>query len=146
MNDQEELWERVVAEIRAQGRGNCYEAAYTLIRNAAALGWENVRLVHAIVTGNGGDAEGHDFGHAWVEHDLIFGDVYRVRLAADYSSGKSTDLPVEYFREVGKAREIREYTVEEALLAATRNRHFGPWDAAIAKAEHVGKIARKQRN
>ncbi len=124
-------WAHVTREIRAQGQGNCYQAAVTLAMDARDLGLENVSVIQGTLMGEG-DLEGVRFGHSWVEADVP-GATTRVVL--DYSSGNSLVMDRDMFRSLQRAQDLHEYSVSEATsLAASGN--FGPWTADVLNAWH----------
>jgi len=115
-------WADAKARIAAHGPGNCYPAAATLAMRADELGLRNARVVHATCTGQGAIA-GKAFGHAWVEADGPHG----IRVAYDYSGGKEVELPASFYRQLGEARGVREYTPREAMVQMVKTGHYGPW-------------------
>lgn len=124
-------WARVTDEIRAQGLGNCYQAALTLAMDARALGLENVSVIQGTLMGEG-DLEGVRFGHSWVEADIPGGTT---RVALDYSSGNSLVMDRDVFRLLQQAHDVHEYSVPEARDLAA-NGDFGPWTADVLNAWH----------
>lgn len=124
-------WERVTREIRAQGPGNCYQAAVTLAMNARALGLENVSVVQGTLMGQG-PLEGVRFGHSWVEADAPDG---ATRIVLDYSSGNSLVMDRDTYRFLQQARDVHEYSLGEARSLAA-NGDYGPWTADVLAAWH----------
>ena len=126
-------WDRTIAEIRGQGMGNCYQAACTMILRRRELGLENPVIVQAEALGSPGSAiEGKRFGHAWVEADMPgwkaqFPGHAPLRVAYDYSSGKSVELPASLYRQLGQVTDVHEYTDAEALIKMVETQHYGPW-------------------
>jgi hypothetical protein len=50
------------------------------------------------------------------------------RLAVERSNGHDAELPAAFYRNVGKAHDVREYTPEQARMLAHEAGHFGPWE------------------
>jgi hypothetical protein len=124
-------WKRVEEDIRAQGSGNCYDAAVTLAMNADELGLQNVRIIQATVMGRG-ELEGVRFGHSWVEADGQGVDhpqagTVMFRNAYDWSSGNSVVMPDALYRHLGQAQDVHEYTTDEAIGEMVRTGFYGPW-------------------
>ena len=124
-------WARVTQEIRAQGLGNCYQAALTLATDARALGLENVSVIQGTLMGEG-DLDGVRFGHSWVEADIP-GQTTRVVL--DYSSGNSLVMDRSTYHVLHQAQNVHEYSVSEATSLAA-NGDYGPWTADVLAAWH----------
>ena len=123
-------WERVVREIRAQGLGNCYLAAFTLATHAGELGLEHVVVVEGTQMGEGAIA-GTRFGHSWVEADVDGGE----RVAIDYSSGNALVMDRDTYRFIRQARDVHEYGVSEAERLAAGG-DYGPWTEDVLNAWH----------
>jgi hypothetical protein len=124
-------WDRATQEIRAQGLGNCYQAALTLAMHARALGLENVSVIQGTLIGEG-NLQGVRFGHSWVEADIP-GRTTRVVL--DYSSGNSLVMDRDTFRFLQRAQDVHGYSVSEARSLAA-NGNYGPWTADVLNAWH----------
>lgn len=108
--------------------GDCYQVAGRLILDSgfgAEIGVDPV-LVHATCEGQGPIA-GRLFGHAWVE----VGPPGR-RVALDFANGKHIVLDAGVYRQIGNARDVREYQPSEAIEQMARSRHFGPWSGGEA--------------
>lgn len=143
-------WKRVIKDIKRQGMGNCYQAAATLLMHASELGLRNPRVVQAMVRGQG-ELAGSLIGHSWLEadsfgpedrpegaSDMIWDFMMRSRTVYDYSSGKSTELPADFYRAVAGLSEysdypIHEYTLEEALVKMLEIGTYGPWTDDIVE-------------
>jgi hypothetical protein len=124
-------WDRVTREIRAQGLGNCYQAALTLAADARMLGLENVSVIQGTLMGQG-PLEGVRFGHSWVEANIP-GRTSRVVL--DYSSGNSLVMDADAYRFLNRARDVHEYSVSEATSHASGG-SYGPWTSDVLNAWH----------
>ena len=124
-------WVRVTQEIRAQGLGNCYQAAFTIAMDARALGLENVSVVQGTLMGEG-NLEGVRLGHSWVEADIPGGTT---RVVLDYSSGNSLVIDRDTYRFIHRAQDVHEYSVSEARSLAA-NGDYGPWTADVLSAWH----------
>jgi hypothetical protein len=116
-------WKDITSKIRAQGDGNCYQAAGTLMMNARELGLQNVTVVQATVSGQG-ELTGQRFGHSWVEADGGTAG----RDAYDWSSGNSVVMPDELYRAIGRVEDVREYPEKEALMKMVETENYGPWE------------------
>jgi hypothetical protein len=124
-------WVRVTQEIRAQGMGNCYQAALTLAMHARALGLQNISVVQGTLMGEG-NLEGVRFGHSWLEADI---PGRTTRVVVDYSSGNSLVMDRDAYRILNRAQDVHEYSVSEARgLASSGN--YGPWTADVLSAWH----------
>lgn len=82
-------WRAVIAKIPGH-RGNCHQAATTILEHAAELGLVDARVVGAEVQ-RGGD-------HWWVESD---------GWAYDFSNGARIALPVAEYRALGQVKDAR---------------------------------------
>lgn len=84
---------------------------------------EEVRIVHGLAVGTGGEVEGQQYGHAWVECR---------GLAFDFS--RSMDDPViasiDRYREIGQIDPewIASYPLAEARCKVVEHQHYGPWE------------------
>jgi transcriptional regulator with XRE-family HTH domain len=122
--------------------GDCYEAALNYMMDEAISGGgaENLRLIHATVTGQGPIA-GVPHGHAWVEEFYIpelppgarippsmSPEDFGAWFAIDRSSGRDVKIPAALYRFMGQARDIRSYTYPEVRRLASRFKHYGPWE------------------
>jgi len=125
-------WGRVTQEIRAQGVGNCYQAALTLAMNARSLGLVNVSVVQGTLLGTGA-IEGYRFGHSWVEADIAGSDT---RVVLDYSSGASLVTDRDTYRFTQQAQDVHEYGVSQARMLASSG-NYGPWTADVLAAWHA---------
>lgn len=113
-------------------QGLCYHAANVALTKEYCEK-PNARLVHGVVQGRG-PLRGKRIGHAWVEWDepipITGHPGMAIRMAFDATAGESgTELPAEYYRQLARvsAKQIREYTCEEATLFALKCGHWGPW-------------------
>lgn len=98
-------------------KGKCYENAY---HNMLNLKLEGMLLVHGIVSGQK-VLEGYRFEHAWNEwNGFVF----------DFSiPNKPFTSTKESYYKLGKIKEkeVKRYTLKEALEHGTKNGTFGPW-------------------
>lgn len=115
-------------------RGQCYMNAYQYASEHEREGW---RIVHAIVTGQGGIA-GVRFGHAWVERCHPMGFIEAHDPAADVR------IPAELYRQIGEASDLRVYTLDDARREMVKHGHYGPWDEKIGASAHAGKKSRRK--
>ena len=96
--------------------GDCFEAAGRLAQDLDAAGL-SVKLIHAQVSGQG-KLEGVRFWHAWIETQGV---------ALDFANGRRIGIRAEKYRAAGRASNVREYEIMQALVEAARSRHWGPW-------------------
>lgn len=110
-----------------EGDGDCFVAAIDKARELANA-YDNVRVVHGVPLGTGGEAEGLRFPHAWVEFTQMFGD-FPVEFVADFSNGNEVIIPKQMYYQIGKIDEgfNREYAVDELDELIESNGHAGPW-------------------
>lgn len=106
------------------GDGDCYRQAVNLAEKLLRefKGQPRIRVVHGLVTGTGGPAEGKRYGHAWVE--------INASMCADSSQGgEPVMVPVDFYYRIGsiQSKETYEYTVQEAHEAMVDHGHYGPW-------------------
>lgn len=101
---------------RNRGGDCCEAAAHLLIEKIGPKGL----LVHGIVWGEG--VGWH--GHAWCEVSGV---------AWDRSNGRDVKLPIQAYRALGKVREAREYSFDQACQLLIEEGHYGPWDPDILK-------------
>ena len=141
------------------GDGDCYKAAHKLLQKL----WRqeddeekrrNIKLVHGIPLGQGGEVEGRRYGHAWVEvtepidKDEVEAQLENVSESSrdtmrrmledphyrttvyDYSNGKELELPRVLYYAYGniEADEARYYTFEETMNKSVETGHYGPWE------------------
>lgn len=125
-------WESVTRQIRRDfptrrgGKGNCYEAAVTLMMNRHELGLTNVTVVQATCEGRGA-LEGKRFGHSWLEADGPEVAGQHMRTAYDFANGNEVEMPAVVYRYFGHATDVHEFTPEEALVQMVATEHYGPW-------------------
>lgn len=105
--------------------GKCFEnCGRFMIAAPNAKEWA---LCHGTVFGQGGEAEGLWFPHAWLENRSL-------GLAMDLTLdefGQDKDnlmIPISLYRKVGRARDVTEYSWVEACRQMLTHEHFGPWD------------------
>jgi len=106
-------WKDITKVIAKQGRGNCFEAAVTLAKNAEKLGLKNPVIVQATVAGQG-DLKGKRFVHTWLEADAQGLDhpeagLVMFRAAYDWASGNTGVMPDALYRHLGRVDEVHEY-------------------------------------
>lgn len=84
---------------------------------------ENVRVVHGLVTGTGGEIEGHVYGHAWVECRGLVADFSR-------SSSDPVIVPAQLYYIAGRVDVASRvsYSLAEARRLAVESGHYGPWE------------------
>lgn len=141
------------------GDGDCYKAALKLQQKL----WreeedpekrKNIKLVHGIPLGTGGEVEGLRYGHAWVEvTEPLDKDSIQEQLANvsdssreqmrrmledphyrttvyDHSNGKELELPRVLYYAYGniEPEQTRYYTFEETVSKSAETGHYGPWE------------------
>ena len=79
--------------------------------------------MHAVVIGTGGEAEGIEYGHAWIEvGDMVF----------DQSNGRDMKVPKDMYYRIGQVStekgKMYRYTEQEARKKMLDSGHYGPWD------------------
>jgi hypothetical protein len=93
----------------------------------------SVRLCHGLVSTD----EVPPHFHCWIEFDRFIGKMdgkdYFLRFAHDRSNGKPDDmaLPADLYRHFGRATDVVEYTIDEALQQMRDHGHYGPWVEAL---------------
>lgn len=123
-------WHDFARSADSSAPGNCYQVALEMILDAQLLGLKNPKVIHATVLGNGGDVNGVRYGHGWVEADFEgYGGTYRVAL--DWSSFHRSVVLADAYRRMGNAKDIHEYTRDEAMRWAMREEVYGPWEGNI---------------
>lgn len=113
------------------GPGNCYQVAVHLCETLSqGLPDElSVEIVHGLVTGTGGEAEGIRYGHAWVEvNRSVCFDASR--------GGEPACVPRPLYYEAGSVDPVQtyRYTLAQAHRAMVDSGHYGPWHASAAQA------------
>ena len=155
-------FEKKYGQVNPDGDGDCYPAAFELAQKLEnKFGKEEgteVRVVHGIPLGTGGEAAGIRYGHAWVEVDRTAGEILRlneklrvakteserariesnirqVRLMGettvyDYSNGGKHEIPKFLYYAIGNIdeSETRRYSVDESRKYARDTDHYGPWN------------------
>ena len=105
-----------------QKAGTCYETAlnYILYENMKT-GNEDLILVHADVTGTGGNVEGQVYGHAFVlDGDTVI-DTERLKHNDNYK------FPYDFYKRIGNVTNEKRYTFMEAVRKSLEAGTFGPW-------------------
>ena len=103
--------------------GDCFVKSAQLLLAASVdgvLGFDDIRLVHGMVSGQGPLA-GQRFVHAWAEvHDDVL----------DYSNGNRIIAPRELYYAVGEVveEELVRYNVAQYRYHVMSSDHHGPWD------------------
>lgn len=119
-------WRNIAHEITAQGQGNCYEAAVTLMLEADRLGLVNPVLVQASVQGQGA-LEGTRFWHSWIECDAqsVGGTTFRV--AIDYASGNRVVMPDALYHHLGQVEDVMEFDQDQMHDKLLETGIYGLW-------------------
>lgn len=110
-----------------EGDGDCFEAAIFKARELADT-YEDVRVVHGVPLGTGGEAEGLRFPHAWVEFTQMIGD-FPVEFVADFSNGNEVIIPKQMYYQIGNIDPDfnKSFDVDEVERLIDENGHAGPW-------------------
>lgn len=111
-------------EIQQRELLHCFDNSWRLmmdiIKDEPIEVQDKYTLVHAMVT----NVEGRTFPHGWLE---VKGKVI------DSSRSKKDPLVMDAvkFRDIMNAENIIEYTPEEAMIKAVREKNLGPWDPSL---------------
>lgn len=102
--------------------GECYEWAYRQIFDDDS---GRTVLVHGVVT-EPFKSPPHKYVHAWIERD---GKVLDWQTIEGGGGGHyhGVGFPVDLFYELFRPTKMRRYDQKAAMLAAVKNKHFGPW-------------------
>lgn len=148
---------KAYGQVDEGGDGDCYSAAFNLVsklwrKESNPEKRKNIRLVHGMPFGTGGDAKGKRFGHAWVEVEEPIGDIderlkdvpenQRASARAmmsdpslrttvyDYSNGRKIEVPRALYYGLGNIEEdmTRYYTMEDMVSLGDKHGHYGPWE------------------
>ena len=107
--------------------GDCYEVVghFAMDLKSSGKPLDDWRVVHGVVHGES-YLTGIEFTHAWME----LGKERQYRLVFDYSNDRFISmLATDYYsRGQIEAKNVRRYTVKEALKQMVNSGHFGPWD------------------
>ena len=111
--------------MRTPKQGHCYQNAYYAALDLEKIG-HDVKICHGFATGTGGDVEGTEYSHAWVEWQ---------GLAFDYKfePGKNPQqmvFPVAIYYEAGQVdpEKIKRYSTKEMDVQLCRSGHWGPYE------------------
>lgn len=85
---------------------------------------EPIAVVHAICSGDGG----HEFVHAWAEHRGLAWQGVHKNAEPLYIGSPLADL-----RRLLRARQVRTYTLDEAIEQVEATGHTGPWKGKLLK-------------
>tara|TARA_R110002167_G_scaffold43670_1_gene131825 strand:+ start:9242 stop:9577 length:336 start_codon:yes stop_codon:yes gene_type:complete len=102
--------------------GTCYQTAFEYVFNDyMQKGKSNLILVHADVTGTGGNVEGQVYGHAFVlDGDTVI-DTERLKHNDNYK------FPYDFYKRIGNVTNEKKYTVQEAGAKSIETGNYGPW-------------------
>jgi hypothetical protein len=107
-------------EMREQATGNCYESAANYIIDHPG---DEVFLVHGRPILQGGEFQGVEYGHAWIEY--IENDIHMV---LDTESGMRIPKALYYmFGQIDYDKSVI-YTRQQALEKLTEEGTYGPWN------------------
>jgi hypothetical protein len=122
--DQAEAW--VKGKL---GEGDCYEIASKLLFNSDHTK-EGYILCHGTVVGQG-PIEGAIFGHAWLEYKqrlpMDNNGILNLDMVLDHSNGKRTSMPKDLYYKIGRIKNVKKYTKEEARKMLLTELTYGPW-------------------
>lgn len=106
-----------------QKAGTCYQTTFNyLTKNYMSNGFKtNLILVHADVTGTGGNVEGQVYGHAFIlDGDTVI-DTERLKHNDNYK------FPYDFYKRIGNVTNEKKYSYEEAAKEALTSGNYGPW-------------------
>jgi transposase len=109
------------------GSGDCFFSAISKAQELADV-YDNVRVVHGVPLGTGGEAEGIRYPHAWVEFTQNIGGI-DIEFIADFSNGNEVVVPKELYYKIGNIDPEfnRAYSIDEIEEKIEENGHAGPW-------------------
>ena len=109
------------------GSGDCFFSAISKAQELAEA-YDNVRVVHGVPLGTGGEAEGIRYPHAWVEFTQNIGGI-DIEFIADFSNGNEVVVPKELYYKIGNIDPEfnRAYSIDEIEEKIEENGHAGPW-------------------
>lgn len=102
-----------------RGHGDCYRQAFHAAERVAALTFEPVHVVHALVV-NPDDGTLHV--HAWAEC---------ADMAYDQSIGELQAVPKALYYRLGGVGAVRRYSIPEVRHLTCLHQHWGPWDEPL---------------
>tara|TARA_R110000803_G_scaffold42438_3_gene90991 strand:- start:620 stop:1024 length:405 start_codon:yes stop_codon:yes gene_type:complete len=116
--------------------GNCYQTAYSYVFDEYIKNSKTrVLLVHADVTGTGGEVVGMCYGHAFVlDGNMVIDTEATIRL------GKEIKMPYERYVDLGNVTNEQIYTVSEAMQYAMISGHYGPWHDGLVSPKKLNEI------
>ena len=95
-------------------QGQCYQLALSWMMENTET---DAIMIHADVTGTGGDIKGQVYGHAFI---LIDDNTV-------YDVCQKISIPKDIYYKVGNVTNERAYTLQEAVEQAIESGHYGPW-------------------
>jgi ADP-ribose pyrophosphatase YjhB (NUDIX family) len=109
------------------GSGDCFFSAISKAQELAEA-YDNVRVVHGVPLGTGGEAEGIRYPHAWVEFTQNMSGI-DIEFIADFSNGNEVVVPKELYYKIGNIDPEfnRAYSIDEIEEKIEENGHAGPW-------------------
>ena len=112
--------------------GNCYMTAYTYVfDDHIKNNGTKLLLVHAEVTGTGGNVAGIKYGHAFVlDGDFVID-------TEALAKGLPHRYPYEEYYAIGRVESEEIYNFNEMLAHAQVNQHYGPWPPANAEVNRL---------
>jgi len=97
-----------------KGNGDCFHKNGQIFIDYECFDF----LCHGTVVGQG-EIKGIKHTHCWIElGDVVF----------DYSNGKKIIMRKERYYEIGKIKDIKKYTIEEAKKLMLKTKHWGDWE------------------
>lgn len=115
----------------------CYNLAFHHILDHGEND-KSMRLCHGIPKGQGGEAQGLRYGHAWIEFDMraIAGGA---RHAFVIDLVANVIVPRDRYYKLGDidTTQVRRYTRQQAIKNALKYENLGPWALHIKKAHHL---------
>jgi len=108
--------------------GDCYVVAYRYFMEHN-FEYENLRLVHGLVTGQGAIA-GIVYNHAWVE-DIDERIVYDMTMPESFRI-----VPSFIYYQLGKIKTTYKYDYKEVIEKSMEYETYGPWEEELINNEY----------
>lgn len=123
--------------LRVAEAGDCFTAA---LERALELHEDgaDVRIVHALPVGTGGEVEGLHYWHAFCVVTERHESGVEFEVVHDFSNGNEAILPASLYFKIGRITESWSYSMAEWLAAASEHGTYGPW---VEGWESMGLIA-----
>lgn len=117
-------------------KGDCFPAALTCARTLVEEGADRVLLCHGRPLGQGGNALGLRYWHAWVEVKA-----HGEWVVVDISNSKRASLPRPRYYALGSipapGERVRRYSLRDAAALMAAEGHYGPWPEGAAAVDEA---------